>query len=138
MARAEGGDVTTFGQSLHLMLYKIYIWCNTACTSNSGYCREEKSCKHWSLLTKLSFSVPAFFNLLDQIKSNFMYWLHWKSEKNRTEPNELDELKYSKSFNQTTNYVHWHAFLYLRAQIKTFIYSSFLKSEKRSKLNEQS
>ena len=31
--------------------------------------------------------------LLDQIKSNCMYWLNWKSEKNRTEPNELDKLK---------------------------------------------
>ena len=36
-----------------------------------------------------------YFFLLDQIKSNRMYWLHWKSEKSRTEPNELDELKYS-------------------------------------------
>ena len=38
--------------------------------------------------------------LLDKIKSNCMYWLHWKSEKNRTEPNELDELKYSNSTRQ--------------------------------------
>ena len=43
-----------------------------------------------------------FFYLSDEIKSNCMYWLHWKSEKNRTEPNELDELKYSKSPNRQT------------------------------------
>jgi len=65
-----------------------------------------------------------------------MYWLHWKSKKNRTKPNELDELKYSKLFNQTTSFAHWHAFLYLHALIKTLIYSSYLKSEKKSKLNE--
>ena len=48
---------------------------------------------------KKSFIVSPwiFFYLLNQIESNCMYWLHWKSEKNRTEPNELDELKYSKS-----------------------------------------
>ena len=34
--------------------------------------------------------------LSDQIKSNCLHWLYWKSESNRTEPNELDELKYSK------------------------------------------
>ena len=50
------------------------------------------------------------FYFLDQIKSNCMYWLHWKSEKNRTEPNELDELKDSKWFNQTTSFAHWHVF----------------------------
>ena len=66
------------------------------------------------------------FYLLDQIKSNCMYcncmdWLHWKSAKNRTEPNEQDELKCSKSLNQTTSYAHWHAFLYLHAHIKIFI-----------------
>ena len=37
-----------------------------------------------------------FFYLSDQIKSNCLHWLYWKSESNRTEPNELDELKYSK------------------------------------------
>ena len=64
--------------------------------------------------------------------------LHWKLEKNRTEPNELDELKYSKSLNQTTSYAHWHAFLYLHAQtrIKTFIYLSHFNSEKKTELNE--
>ena len=40
--------------------------------------------------------------------------------KDRTEPNELDELK---SLNQTTSYAHWHALLYLHAHIKySFIY----------------
>ena len=64
-----------------------------------------------------------FFYSLDQIKSNCMYWLHWKPEKDRTEPNELDELKCSKSLKQTTSYAHWHAFLYLHAHIKyLFLY----------------
>ena len=47
-----------------------------------------------------------------------MYWLHWKSEKNGTEPNKLDELKYSKSFNQINSYAHWQAFLYVYAQTR--------------------
>ena len=38
------------------------------------------------------FSHCKCLYLLDQIKRNCMYWLHWKSEKNRTEPYELDEL----------------------------------------------
>ena len=75
------------------------------------------------------FSHCKSFYLLDQIKSNCMYWLHWKSEKNRTEPNELDELKCSKSLNQTISYAHWHAFLYLHAPIKTFIYP--IKNQKK-------
>ena len=78
-----------------------------------------------------------FFYLLDQIKSNCMYWLHWKSEKNRTEPNELDELKCSKSLNQTISYAHWHAFLYLHAPIKTFIYP-IKNQKKKTELNELS
>ena len=84
------------------------------------------------------FCHCKFFYLLDQIKSNCMYWLHWKSEKDRTEPNELEELKCSKSLNQTTSYAHWYAFLYLHAQtcIKTFIHLSHFKSEKQSELNE--
>ena len=75
------------------------------------------------------FSHCKSFFLLDQINSNCMYWLHWKSEKNRTEPNELDELKCSKSLNQTISYAHWHAFLYLHAPIKTFIYP--IKNQKK-------
>ena len=35
-------------------------------TSIGGYCLKEKSCKHWSLFTKLLSSVTAiFFSLLD-------------------------------------------------------------------------
>ena len=75
------------------------------------------------------FSHCKSFFLLDQIKSNSMYWLHWKSEKKRTEPNELDELKCSKSLNQTIGYAHWHAFLYLHAPIKTLIYP--IKNQKK-------
>ena len=67
------------------------------------------------LQTQLLSSVIAYFFLLDPIENNFMYWLHWKSEKNRTVPNELDELKYSKSLYQTTSYAYRHAFLYLHA-----------------------
>ena len=64
-------------------------------------------------------SSLQLFSLLDPIKSNIMYWLHWKSEKKRTEPKELDELKYLKSLNQTTSYAYRHA---LHAKIKTFIH----------------
>ena len=97
------------------------------------------------------------FCLLEEIKSNCMHWMHWKSDKKRTEPNELDELKYSKSLiqihlshlklekktklnklseleywktpSQMSSYAHWHAFLYLHAQtsIKTSIHFSDLK-----------
>ena len=66
--------------------------------------------KSWVLFTfhqAFVFSHCNSFYLLDQIKS--------KWEKNRTEPNELDKLKYSKSLNQTTSYTYWHAFLYLHA-----------------------
>ena len=62
------------------------------------------------------------FYLLDQIKSNCMYWLHWKLEKNRTEPNELVELKCSKSLDRVTSYAQGHAFLYLHAHIKTLFF----------------
>ena len=104
---------------------------------NGGCRREEKNCKHWSLFTMLLSSVTDFFFFLwHQIKSNCMYWLHWKSEKNRTEPNELDELKYSRLFNQTTSFAHFNAFLYLHALVKTLIYLFYLKSEKKSKLNK--
>ena len=84
----------------------------------------------------LSFYLQSlqFFYLLYQIKSSCIYWLHWKSEKNRT---ELNELKYSKSLNQTTSYAQWHAFLYLHAHIKTFIY--LIKNQKiKTELNELS
>ena len=66
-------------------------------------------------------SLQSFY-LLDQINKKCVYWLHCKSEKNRTEPNELDELKYSKSLNQITSDTHWHAFLYLHAYIYTLYY----------------
>ena len=56
-------------------------------TSNGGCRHEEKSHKHRSLFTKLVISHWKSFYSLDQIKSNCMYWLHWKAEKNRTEPN---------------------------------------------------
>ena len=75
-------------------------------TSNGGCRRKEKSRKHWSFFTKFFFWSLQIFFLLDQIKSNCMYWLHWKSEKNRIEPNVLDELRCSKSLNQTTSYAH--------------------------------
>ena len=46
-----------------------------------------------------------FFHLSDQIKSNCMY-VCIVGMKNKTEPNELDELKYSKSLNQISSYAH--------------------------------
>ena len=84
-------------------------------TSNAECRREEKSIDCFQTFV---FSHCNFSYLLDQIKSKCMYWLRWKSEKDRTEPNELDELKYSKSLNQTTSYAHRHAILYLHAHIK--------------------
>ena len=38
--------------------------------------------------------------------------MHRKSDKNRTEPNELDELKYSKSLTQMTNYAHRYVLVF--------------------------
>ena len=94
-------------------------------TSNGGCRHEEKSHKHRSLFTKLVISHWKSFYSLDQIKSNCMYWLHWKAEKNRTEPNELDELKYSKWFNQTTSYAHWHACICMLTS-KIFLFISYI------------
>ena len=81
----------------------------------------------------VSSHCKSFYSL-DQIKSNCMYWLHWKSEKNKTEPNVKDELKCSKLLNQTTSYTYWHIFLYLHADIKTFIYLS--QKLRKTELNE--
>ena len=105
-------------------------------TSNGGCRREEKSPKHMPLFAMLFFQSLLYLSFVWSIQEQFMYWLHWKSEKNRTEPNEQDALKYSKSLNQMTSYAHWHAFLYLHAKIKTYIHISYLISEKNSKLNE--
>ena len=88
--------------------------------------------RNGSLFT-FAFSDCKFFYLLHQIKINCVYRLHWKSEKIRNELNELDELIYSKSLHLTTSYANWYAFLYLNAQIKTFIYLSYLKSGKWAK-----
>ena len=81
------------------------------------------------------FSHCKSFYLSDQIKRNCKYWMHWKSEEKRTEPNELDELKWSKSLNRTTSYAHWNAFLYLHAHINTFLNFS-IKNQKKKELNE--
>ena len=64
-----------------------------------------------------------FFYLLDQINSNCMYRLHWKSEKIMIEPNELDEQRYSKLLNQMTSYAHWHTFLYLQVNDCLLLFS---------------
>ena len=66
-----------------------------------------------------------------------MYWLHWKSKKNRTEPNELDELKHSKSLNQTTSYAYRHIFMYLLSCIQIIIHPIwYQKKNELNKLNE--
>ena len=59
-----------------------------------------------------------------------MYWMHRKSDKNRTEPNELDELKYSKSLTRWP-IMHTDMFSYLHAQtcIKTFMPSKIRKKD---------
>ena len=85
-------------------------------TSNGGYRPKEKSRKHCQLSTKfMSLVIAIFFYLLEWIKSNCMYWLHWKLQKNRT------------------SYTHWHAFLYFHAKtyVKTFIYSLHLKEKRK-------
>ena len=69
----------------------------------------------------LSSHCKSFY-LLDQIKSNCLYWSYQKSEKDRTEPNELDELKMIKITpdNQLGSLT---CFLYFHAHIKyLFIY----------------
>ena len=71
------------------------------------------------------FRLQSTFYLLEEIKSNCMHWMHWKPEKNRTEPNELTELKYSKS-------------LFLCSEIYQNIHLFHLKLEKKTKLNELS
>ena len=67
-----------------------------------------------------------------------MHWMHWKSENNRFEPNELDELKYSKSLTQMTSYAHWYVLLFACSDMYQNIYLSHLKLEKKTELNELS
>ena len=109
------------------MFYAVLPELNLKIISNGDYCRGEISCKLKSLFIK--------FFVLSHCKFS---WLHWKLDKIKNEQNELDELKYSKTLIQTTSYAHWHAFLYLHAQtcIKTFIYLSHLKSEKKTEPNQ--
>ena len=104
-------------------------------TSNGGCRREEKSRKHWSLFTKFLSLVTALFYLLDQIKSHCMYWLHWKSQKNRTEPNELDELKYWNNSTRQPALLTALLSCFL-VFLLSLIYSSYQRSEKKSELNE--
>ena len=61
--------------------------------------------------------------------------MHWKTEKNRTEPNELDELKYSKSLSQMTSCAHWHIFVFARSDMYQNFY---LKLKQKTKLFELS
>ena len=125
-------SVYSFHSFIHSFIHSFTLFPRDASTSNGGCHREEKNHEHWSLITKLLSSVPVFFFLLDQIKSNCMYWLHWKSKKNRTEPNELDELKYSKSPDIQSCLLK--CFLVFACLIKT--YSSYLNSENQINFNE--
>ena len=81
-----------------MALKTFYAPVNELSTSNGGCHREEKSRKHWSFFTKLLSLVTA--NLFFSIRSNqeqlYVLIAQKIREKNRTEPNELDELKYSK------------------------------------------
>ena len=63
------------------------------CASNGGCRREEKSRKQWSIFTMLSSSVIEIFFFI-KLNQKQLYVLI--ALKIRTEPNELDELKYSK------------------------------------------
>ena len=58
-----------------------------------------------------------------------MYWMHRKSDKNRTEPNELDELKYSKSLTQMTNYAHRYVLVFACSDMYQNIYA--IKNQKK-------
>ena len=59
-----------------------------------------------------------------------MYWMQYKSEKNRTEPNELAELKHSKSLTQITSYAHWYILVFACSNLYQNIYSSHSKFKK--------
>ena len=72
------------------------------------------------------------------VRLNQKHWLHWKSEKDGAEPNELDELKCWKSLNQTTNFAHWHAFLYLHPHIKYLFILTNKNQKEKNELNELS
>ena len=61
--------------------------------------------------------------------------MHQKPEKNRTEPNELDELKYSNSTRQPALLTDMLSCICMLKSKHSFIYP-ILKSEKKSKLNE--
>ena len=67
-----------------------------------------------------------------------MYWMHWKSEKNRTEPYELDELKYSKSLTQMISYAHSYVFVFTCSDKHKNIHLSHWKLKKKTELNELS
>ena len=83
----------------------------------------------WPMLTTFFLNHCDSFYLLDKIQNYWIYSLRWTSKKKRTDPNKLNELKYSKSLTQMTSYAHWHAFLYLHAQkwINSFFELSCLK-----------
>ena len=55
--------------------------------------------------------------------------MHRKSDKNRTEPNELDELKYSKSLTQMTNYAHRYVLVFACSDMYQNIYA--IKNQKK-------
>ena len=82
-------------------------------------------------------SLQSFY-LFEDLKSNCMHWIHWKSEKNRFEPNELNELKYSKSLTQMTSHAHWHVLVFACSDMYQNIHLSHIKLKKKTKLNELS
>ena len=49
-------------------------------------------------------------------------FIPFKIRKKKTELNKLNELEYLKTSSQMSSYDQWHAFLYLHAYFKTFIY----------------
>ena len=54
------------------------------------------------------------------------------------DPNELDELKYSKSLTQMTSYAHRYVLVFACSDTYQNIYSSHLKFKKKTELNELS
>ena len=76
------------------------------------------------------------FSLFVRSNQKQLFALVENQKKKKTEPNELDELKYSKKFNQTTSFAHWHAFLYVYALIKTFFILFKIKEKEQAKWAE--
>ena len=57
-------------------------------------------------LPKLFSSVTAIFSFVKSDQEQLHVLIALKIRENRTDPNELDELKYTKSLSQKTSFAH--------------------------------